>query len=215
MKFLLICLVFFWISSTQAQQSFAFSVAQPIEKSNVSAVEANYYGIYQSDSIDTFYEFNEHGVWAISTIYSSISRETIRESTKYAVRNGYLFGVVENDSVPCFLEGEKYHFGIKHKEIIIGPKSKHEMKKMNNTTYIINFFEHGTFTPSEFIFNGKTLVVRHFDYENSTQLFKDIKIQNSIYDNNLKIITLTPTSKEWNKIEKSGLFGKKYIFMKN
>lgn len=214
MKSTLFLFFIFSIHFIFGQQSFNFSVAQPTEKNNVIAVESNYYGVYKSDSIDTYYEFNKDGVWAVSTIYSAISRETIRESSKYAVRNGYLFGVVENDSIPCFLDGEKYHFGILHKEQIIGDKSKHEMKKMNNSTYMVNFFENGTFTPSEFSFKGHNLIIRHFDYENSTNQFEAIKIQNTTNELGLKVITLTPSAKEWSKIEKAGIFGKALTFIK-
>jgi hypothetical protein len=202
------------LSITFGQESYSFSVPQPQDEKNEITIDPIYYGTYTTSDFDTYYEFNSQGIWAISTIYSSISRETIRESSKYSVRNGYLFGVVENDSIPCFLEEERYHFGVKHKEQIIGINSKHILKKINATTYIINFFENDSYTPSQFVFKGKTLDVKHFDYELNTTLFSAIKIQNSTKEPTMNYIVLTPSSKEWSKIEKAGIFGKGNLFLR-
>lgn len=208
-----ISILFF--SSVNAQNSYSFSVAQPTIETAVPAVESNYFGTYKNDSLDTYYEFDKNGVHAITTIYSAISRETIRESSKYSVKDGFLFGIVENDSIPCVLEGEKYYFAIRHKEQIIGPKSKHILKKVSNSLYIICFYEHETCTPSKFEFKGKKLQVSHFDYQSDTKIFEPIKIQNKEQKENMNWIILTPSEKEWGKLFKSDeIFGKEKVFLK-
>lgn len=34
----------------------------------------------------------------------------MRENSQYLVRDGYLHGVIENDSLPAFLQEERYYF---------------------------------------------------------------------------------------------------------
>ena len=64
------------------QESYDFSSAIPIGENVIQTVDEKYFGIYSADNNETFYEFNADGVWIISTIFSAISRETIRESSK-------------------------------------------------------------------------------------------------------------------------------------
>lgn len=67
-----------------------------------------------------------------------ITREQVREDSKYAVREGYLHGVIENDSVLTALDGENYYFLVPAKTYLC------ELKNMQ-----INVFQ--GFQSGEFI----------------------------------------------------------------
>ena len=188
------------------QDSYDFLTSLPPDEKSILAVSSSNLGNYTASNGESFYEFKEDGVWIVSTIYSSISKETIRESTKYTVKNGYIFGVVLGDSLPCELEEDRYYFGMRNREQIIGGSSKHELKKVNSNSYIINFYENGGFTPSLFTFSGKTLQVQHFDYETGTTMFESIDSQSNNQKEGMNYITLNPTEKEWSKLDKSKLF---------
>lgn len=207
----LLFISFFGVS----QVSYDFSEALPPKGNTVSTVSNSLFGQYQSDNKETFYEFKEDGVWIISTLISSISRETIRESSKYTVKNGYIFGVVENDSLPCELEGERYYFGMRNKEQIIGGNSKNILKKIDQSTYVINFYENGGYTPSLFTFTSKSLSVQHFDYETGTTLFESIEKKSNKMVEKMNYITLTPTENEFSKIGFSSILGGKTIYLKS
>ncbi len=196
------------------QDSYDFSTALPIGEKAIETVDEKHFGLYAAENNETFYEFNADGVWIISTLFSSISRETIRESSKYTIRNGYIFGIVENDSLPCVLEGEFYHFGMRNRDQLIGPNSPHVLKQINSATFLISFSENGGFTPSIFTFSGKNLTVQHFDYEMGTTLFSSIKIQTSKTVNGLNFIQLSPTKDEWKQISSLTIYGKSQIYFK-
>ena len=197
-----------------SQDSFDFSTALPVGEKAVQAVEKNYFGSYAADNNETFYEFDAQGVWITSTIYSSISRETIRESSKYIVRNGYIFGIALHDSLPCELEGELYHFGLRNKEQIIGPHSENVLKKINAASYLICFYENGGYTPSHFTFSGKKLDVKHFDYEIGTAIFSNIERKTSKTVNGMNYITLSPTIDECKEIFSETIFGPIFSYSK-
>lgn len=198
-----------------SQVSYDFSEALPPKEKTVLTVNNSLFGEYQSSDKETFYEFKEDGVWIISTMISSISRETIRESSKYMVKNGYIFGVVADDSLPCELEGERYYFGMRNKEQIIGGNSKNIFKKIDQSTYVINFYENGGYTPSLFTFTGKNLSVQHFDYETGTTLFESIEKQSNKKVENMNYITLTPTEKEFSQIGILSIFSEKIVYIKS
>ncbi|MBK9190141.1 MAG: hypothetical protein IPM77_00860 [Crocinitomicaceae bacterium] len=93
----------------------------------VSAVSSSYYKKYQPEASEEnkmrnaageYMVVDASGIYLLKNKLLFITREQVREDRKYQVRNGYLFGVVENDSVPTALEGENYYFLIPSKNYL-------------------------------------------------------------------------------------------------
>jgi hypothetical protein len=196
-----------------SQFSYDFSEALPTTEKNILMVSESEFGTYEGENGETVYEFNSEGVFIVSTVFSSISKETIRESSKYVVRNGFMFGVVANDSVPCVLDEDRYHFGVKNKEQIIGGTSKNILKKLNSNSYILNYSENGGFTPSLLLFNANGFTIQYFDYETGTKMFSVIKDQKTVNKEGMNYITLSPSKKEWQSLDKNILFGTKINYL--
>ena len=116
------------------------------------------------------------------------------------------------DSLPCVLQGEYYHFGIRFKEQIIGGDSKNVLTKVSETTYLLNFEDNGHYTPSLLEFKGKELNLRHFTYEDSTELFNGISLKTEKPFNELIYVTLEPTLTEWKAIPQDQILGNKITF---
>jgi hypothetical protein len=199
--FALSCILFLCFFS-EAQNSYDFKVTLPPSYKPLTTVDQKHFGIYKASENGTYYEFNETGVWAISISYSSISREMIRESTTYSVRNGYLFGVVEGDSLPCELEGERYYFGVLNKQQIICGTSKNQLMVAEKNSFIINFYENGFYTPSFFEFSNKGLKVYHFDYDSDSPVFDIIVERENVTEGKLTVIHLSPNLMEWKRLDK-------------
>jgi hypothetical protein len=210
--------IFFLLGTTfhvSAQRSYDFAIPLPPSGTSVNNVSERYYGTYScAGPTDVDYEFTAKGMFAVSWNFNSISRETIRESSKYRVSNGWLHGVVENDSVPCELEGEYYHFAVKTREELTGEDAAHVLSRISDRTYILNFEEGGHFTPSIFEFKGNELHVRHFSYEEGTTLFDVISEQLERSEGNLTLITLRPTKEEWEKLPIEAIAGERRIYLK-
>lgn len=213
MRIVFVLCVFFGLNGF-SQISYDFSNSLPPDGENISAVSKIYFGLYSSEGVDIDYEMNEDGVFAISLIYNSMSRETIRESSKYSVKDGYLFGVTESDSIPCELQGEYYHFAIKFKEKIIGGASKNILTKVNKNTYIVNFEENGHYTPSLLQFKGKELNVQHFTYDEATTIFDAIALRTENPTAEMTYVTLEPTLEEWNAITQEEILAEKIVFIR-
>jgi hypothetical protein len=207
----IISVLFFSLYSV-AQTSYDFSITLPPNSPEISSVPKSFFGVYSSDSADIDYEFSAKGVFAISTVYNQISRETMRESSKYRVENGYLFGVQKDDSIPYILEGEYYVFGIKYREQIVGGTAEHKLVQLTSNSFIINFKENETFTPSLFEFNRKTLSIRHFTYETGTAVFNGIASQKSTATHQLNTISLNPTIEEWSTIPLTSIMTRPTLF---
>ena len=204
----------FSTSNSYAQVSYEFIEALPPETSSVSFVDLPYFGVYKADSSAITFEFNSTGVFTRNLIIQSISRKTIRESSQFEVRGNYLFGIAENDSLPCVLEDENYYFGIVRRDTIIGSTSKNQLKKINASTYMLNFIENGSFTPCLIQFDGSALSIRYFDYATDTQIFSKIKSQQSKIEEQMTYVYLLPNLKEWKKINQAQLFGESKVFQK-
>ena len=196
-----------------SQISYDFSIPLPPNEKEVSVVSITHFGTFSSEETNSFYEFDNKGIWIISTIYNSISKETVRENSKYTVKDGYIYGVAK-DSIPCVLEEDRYHFGIQNKDQLIGPNSKNVLKKLDENKYILNFEENGHFVPTLLIFKGKSLTVQQFDYESGTEVFNKFELYITVKKEKMDFITITPTIKEWKKFDfEKLLFGNAILYL--
>lgn len=204
-------LFFFQVFFSFAQlNSYEFKNILPPEGKEVDHVDAKYFGAYEQVDEKVSYCFEVDGVYAESILYLSISKETIRESSTYDVRNNYLFGIKENDSIPCILEDDVYYYGLKDKIKIAGSGTNNKIVQVSSSVYCINYFDNGTYTPSMLEFKGRNLIVQHFDYENETILFNAIVEKEHI---NHRVV-LNPTLEEWKEIDKGVIFPNKRVFSK-
>jgi len=211
-----IIITFLIVSSfTFSQNSYYFSSPIPSKESEINAVESKWFGTYSSLEQPSQYIIDENGIALVSTVISSVSRETIRESSKYFVQNGFIHGVVDKDSLPCVLKGEYYYFGIQNTEVIIGEGSKNRLTKIDeNGNFIINTFENGSYIPLKLSFTTNTFSISYFDYDFETKVFRFIKNQNTIKSNDYDLIILSPSEKEMKKLLKSSIWGEAKKFTK-
>ena len=189
------------------QKSYYFSEACPNNQSSQTTVNEKWYGRYAVNNGKNIYEVNSEGIFMISTTISSISREEIRESTKYDVRNNYIFGVLLNDSLPCVLEDDRYFFGIRNKDILIGNGSKNELRPSGRVAneFILNTYENGYFIPSIIRFESKSISTTQLDYDYETTVFDFIVDKKSVQGQNIELIVLKPNVAEFNSILKDAL----------
>ena len=214
MKIIGILFALFSTFFVKSQISYDFANTLPPEGEKNTTVLKTFFGTYSSEQTDIDYQFTKEGVFAISFIYNTISRETIRESSIYSVKDGYLFGVTGADSLPCELQGEFYHFAIMIKEQIVGGAAKNVMSKLNQSTYILNFEDNGHFTPSYLTFKGNELSIQHFTYEDATTIFDVITDKAETTIGEMNYITLNPTKEEWIGMQQNDISGTKILFEK-
>ena len=213
-----LCILLSRVFEGLTQVSYDFAIPLPPTGKIVSAISERYLGTYSCDvPADLSYEFTGEGVYVISWNFNSISRTTLRESSSYRVSNGWLHGVIANNSIPCELEGEYYHFAIKRRELLVGEKSLNVLTKISDRCYILNFAnagDPGHFIPSIFEFKGNELYVKHFTYEDDTRLFDAIEGRQERKKGNLQEITLHPTKEEWKRLNIEALSGEKKVYTK-
>jgi hypothetical protein len=213
MKKVLILLSFSALFSAFGQKTVQFSDPLPPNSGAIGAVDAALFGSYKNTSSGTTYLFDADGISIVSTIVAYVTREQLRESSTIQVRNNYLFGVVKGDSVPCTLEGERYYYGTRHKEIIIGSGSMNLLTKVDAKTYIVNFHEGKYFEPSLFTFEKGQLKVIHGDlaWQDS---FARILRTNSIERYGSPVDVLTPSFEQWPKLRTELFNGETLNYLK-
>lgn len=199
------------------QKSYYFSEPYPNNEKSQNVIDKKWHGKYTVGRGNHSYEVNEEGIYMVSTTISSISREEIRESSKYDVRNNYIFGVIENDSLPCVLENDRYFFGIRNKDVIIGAGSKNILKPSGRVAneFILNTYENGYYMPSIIRFESKKLAVSQLDYDYETTVFDFIINKKSIQDQNIELVVLTPSVEEFNQLlSNSEIFSIQKMYIK-
>lgn len=195
-----------------SQNSYTFGVTVPPNAAVISSVSPSLFGDYENEDSPIDFEISKDGIVAVSVITNRITRATLRESTKYSVRNNYIFGVIPNDSLPCFLEGDDYVFGILTRQTVISSGSENKLVKIDEQNYMINFLDNGTYTPCLLTFNGKNLSVRYFDYISNTDIFNKISNKKSSFEDAIQNVVLEPNIEEWKKLPSNKYLGKAIIY---
>lgn len=207
---------YFFSLSVIAQNSYEIGVTLPFETPPIYAVDSKFYGVYESDKgTQTAYELTDKGVFIKTINIQAITKETMRENSQYFVRNEHLFGVTE-DSIPYVYEDEKYYFGVRNTVPIVGMDVENKLVPLNQWSYILNLKTENGYIPMLLEFIGNQLQISSFDYDEEGKVFKKVKEQQNIeqQNNELTIIVLFPTLKEWQKLSKKEIFGTPRNFTK-
>lgn len=200
MKIFHLIALLFLVSHLRAQSSYYFSEVLPSAANKVLQVDEKWFGNYTKEGSSYSYEVSAEGITVISVQISSVSKEFIRESPTYDVRNNHIFGVVANDSLPCILEKGRYYFGLRNREVVIGPTSLHVLTKIDNTHYMINYSENGNYLPTMLEFSAGGLTIREFEYDPVSSTFPFISEQSKLKIANQQLTILSPTLQEFQEL---------------
>lgn len=196
------------------QKSYYFSDPLPSRPNGIQQIEERYHGRYASSNNDLIYEVSADGIRIVSTNIASIDRATIRESSKYDVRNNFIFGVVEGDSLPCVLQDDRYYFGVRNRDLLIGAGMQNVLVKMVSGEYMVNYFENGLYTPAIFKFTSGQLEVRSFDYEIDTEIFDGVDLKRTVPREDLNVVVLSPSQEEFEALRAAGILESLTVYKK-
>ena len=145
---------------------------------------------------------DETGLYLEKNSLLFVTREQVRENSKYSIRDGYLFGVVENDSVLTALDGERYYFLIPKKTYLYDKKafvSKLFAGKIAGEYLITTLEPNGYFTVIYLKFTGNSLAIQDLMFKGETcspKKVKDVVTQTGDFNTYI----LTPTAEEWKNL---------------
>ena len=189
-----------------SQIPYEFAKPLPPGSQALTAPYAHHYGNYKSDNSDIYFELSPIGIYTISTVIGSVSKDSVNDGGKYIVRNNYIFGIHETDSIPVALQGPRYYFGIRHREEVIGPNSKNVLSQVSNQSYLLNFCEDGGYVPCLFSIVEGTLAIQYFDYDSDTKMFAKVPSSVKKQEQFLTIVQLNPERADFADINFMDMF---------
>jgi hypothetical protein len=191
----------------ESQTSYEFSSPLPPGGEQLFAPFASHYGKYKSDRSEIVFELSENGVFTVSTMINSVSRDSVMESSNYEIKGNYLFGIEGIDSIGIVLVDNRYYFGIHHREEVVGPNSKNVLIRVSNSSYLLNFFENEAYQPCLFSIVEGDLAIQYFDYDTDTEVFAKVPKTRQIEEKTMKTITLSPELEDFAEINFMEMFG--------
>lgn len=197
-----------------SQISYEFSKPLPPGSESLTAPFAHHYGQYKSDKSDIFFELSADGIYSISTVVGSVSKDSVNENGKYIVRNNHIFGIHDTDSLPVALQGSRYYFGIRHREQIAGANSKNVLSKVSNQTYLLNFYEDGGYVPCLISIVEGVLGIQYFDYASDTQMFAKVPKTVKKEEQFLTVLSLNPQREDFADINFMDMFNSERKYKK-
>lgn len=214
MKNIALLFTLFALTSTFAQISYDFAKPLPPNGKEVKNVDVKHFGEYKSTKSDRIIIINEKGIYAKNNFITSISRETIRESSKYQKRGNYLFGVTDKDSVECFEEGDRFYFAVTMMEEIFNPSGPNKLMGITSSTYLLNFAENGVYVPCLMSFVNGDFQIQYFDYADDSNVFGEFTVKSSKKQGGLETKTLMPTKDQFGSVSFSQMFGEETLYLK-
>jgi hypothetical protein len=143
------------------------------------------------------------GIYLEKNKLFTMPKSEVRENSKYNVRDGWMHGVVENDSVPCHLEEGIYYFLIPYKNYLFEKGSApHKLVMVNRSTYALFSYEDaGAYSVTVVQFTATGLDMREVEMTMTGNQSVDLVENKEEMDDNgdgLKTYILNPTKQEWN-----------------
>lgn len=142
---------------------------------------------------------DEHGVYIAKNKLLSISREEVRENSRYLVKNGYLHGVTLNDSIPTFLQDSSYYFLMPTKAFLFDASlPTQKLYKVNNTTFLVFTNEdNGYYSVLNIQINQGKISLSELDLTyNETNAI----VHTTTTENGIKTFILSPKKSQWSSI---------------
>ncbi len=196
-----------------SQKTIQFSDPLPSGKATQITTDKKFFGNYKSNQSNVTYVIDETGISIQTLMVASVSRKQLRESSQLQYRNNYLFGIKENDSVPCVLEGENYYYGIVSKLPITCDSSSNKLTQISPNSYIINFHEGAYFEPSLLQFTATGLEIIHSELKYQPFFSKFLQVA-TITRSGSEVAILTPTFEQSEQLKKELFIGEKLIYLK-
>lgn len=181
----------------------AFEDLTPVP--NVKSTYFKKYNLKASDANEIRNAAGEYLIVDASGIYLEknkllfITREQVRENSKYQIRDGYLFGVIENDSVLTALDGEKYYFLIPTKTYLfqagVGPSIIYQ--GLSTDEYLVVTPEPNEhFSCIYFRFKGGALDIADLNFDKEGCSLNLVE-EKEIIPGDFNTYILIPTAAEW------------------
>ena len=142
------------------------------------------------------------GIYLEKNKLLSISREEIRENSKYTLRDGYLHGVVENDSVMVALEGDSYYFLIPSKSYLFEVNSSQTViyQGLSTNSFLILTKEENGYQSALYVsFSDQKISLSALDFEQKEFDYRKVTGKKDS-SNKIPLYLLKPSKKEWDKI---------------
>jgi len=177
----------------------------------IDGVDKRFYGKYQLKpnkhnelriAAGDYFIIDSSGIYIEKNNLISIPKAEVRENGKYNVKNNYLFGIKPMDSIPVFLQDDKYFFLMPAKSYLFN-KDNHSIYKINSNSFLI-------FTKEE---NGFYSVIK-VDFSNGILKLSELELNypaikqiesEFIKENGFDTYLLTPKNNEWQTIVNSFL----------
>lgn len=142
------------------------------------------------------------GIYIEKNKLLSISRAEIRENPKYLVKDGYLFGVIEGDSLMTALEGDDYYFLVPKRTYLYQTNSAETplFKGINANSFLVFSEEdNGYYSVLYLQFSGQKITLMELNFDQTELDFRAVT-GSKLDGYSPPVYLLNPTADEWKKI---------------
>jgi hypothetical protein len=145
---------------------------------------------------------NEKGILLEKNKLLSISKTEVRENGKYLIRDGYLHGILEGDSLPAFLDDDRYYFLMPSAKFLFDPLSGQKMVEGGKKDEFLIFSEspNDSYSLLAVWFKNNTVQLRELDALVSKFDFTSLEHERISADDAPETLILKPSEADWEEV---------------
>ena len=145
---------------------------------------------------------NEKGILLEKNKLLSISKTEVRENGKYLIRDGYLHGIIEGDSLPAFLDDDRYFFLMPSETYLFDPLSGQKMFEGGKKDEFLIFSEEDkdSYSLIAVWFKNNNIQLRELDAMETKFDFTSLEHERISDDDAPETLILKPSEADWEKI---------------
>lgn len=148
-------------------------------------------GVYRNENGVTW-EVENKKIVTVSNLFLSFTKAELEEKENYQLNNGYLFGFVEEDSIPVLERNDSVYFAYTHKKELFQIRGDDQvLTKEGQSLYFYESKKEDVYTLVKFSLDKGTFKVAYPNYEllvkeidnfkRKTQLIKDNSSESSYF----------------------------------
>ena len=145
---------------------------------------------------------DENGILLEKNRLLSISKKEVRENGSYLIRDGYLHGIIDNDSVPAFLDEDRYYFLMPSSAYLFESKADQRLYpgSKKGEFLIFSLAENGGYSLLSIWFRKNSLQLRELDILEAKTDVESLDHDKIIDSDNQSALILKPRSGDWDQI---------------
>ena len=203
------CVLLLWflgVVGANAQDTLVY-FDRSFPKEELTSFPEYWQGVYTNER-GVSWEVSAKAISSVSRLYLSYTRDELLNRRGYTIRNGYLFGFVEEDSIPVYESNDTVYFAYSHRKELFALKGKQAVLTQDGQTlyYYQENSQNELFSVVKFTLEKGELKVHYLNAEKVVNSIAEFKPSPSLVQNETVYYEVKNKKKNFEVLQRDEFF---------